>query len=191
MDCEHTNVSAGLVYDYCKDCGATRVGAREERGVTKPGAWHSCRLCRLQREMQRMQQLKLTIVPISLRQANAFIAEHHRHHKPPRGAKFALGVVDPEGELRGVVSVGRPVARAYDDGLTAEVNRSATDGCPNANSALYGAAWRVCQAMGYRKLITYTLQTEPGTSLRAAGFQVVGEVTKRNAQPAAPTLSIS
>lgn len=122
---------------------------------------------------------RLTIIPITLASAKAFIDEHHRHHKPPAGAKFALGVTDEDGALRGVITVGRPVARAYDDGLTAEVNRSATDGCPNANSALYGAAWRVCQAMGYRRLITYTQDGESGASLRGAGWQRVRDLPPR------------
>jgi hypothetical protein len=123
--------------------------------------------------------VRLTILPITLRRAQAFIALHHRHHGPPRGAKFALGVCDEEGQLRGVITVGRPVARAYDDGLTAEVNRSATDGCPNANSALYGAAWRVCAAMGYRRLITYTHTDESGASLRAVGWRNVRTLPAR------------
>ena len=120
-----------------------------------------------------MKRSRLTIIPITIKRAKSFVGEHHRHHKPPTGAKFALGVTDDEGELRGVVTVGRPVARTYDDGLTAEVNRAATDGCPNANSALYGAAWRVCQAMGYRKIITYTEEGESGASLRGAGWQLI------------------
>lgn len=124
-------------------------------------------------------QPRLTILPITLRAAISFIEQHHRHHKPPRGAKFALGVADEAGQLRGVITVGRPIARAYDDGLTAEVNRSATDGCPNANSALYGAAWRVCQAMGYRRLITYTQEGESGASLRGAGFQLIRVLPSR------------
>jgi hypothetical protein len=120
-------------------------------------------------------QPRLEVVPLTFRQASAFTARLHRHHKPPRGCKFCLGVIDEAGELRGVVMVGRPVARHFDDGLTAEVNRSCTDGCPNANSALYGAAWRVCRAMGYRRLITYTQAGESGASMRGAGWSVVGE----------------
>lgn len=125
------------------------------------------------------KQERLTIIPISFRQAVAFIAEHHRHHKPPRGMKYALGVTDAEGCLHGVITVGRPVARALDDGLTAEVNRSATDGFPNANSALYAAAWRVAAAMGYRRLITYTQEGESGSSLKGAGWMRVRDIPPR------------
>lgn len=116
----------------------------------------------------------LTIVPITFRQACAWVAEHHRHNKPPRGHKFSLAVADDAGRIAGVAMCGRPVARHYDDGWTLEVNRTCTDGTPNANSALYGAAWRVAAAMGYRRLVTYTQGDEPGTSLRAAGWRVIG-----------------
>ena len=102
------------------------------------------------------------------------MAAHHRHHKPVPGAKFALAVSDESGTVRGVALVGRPVARQLDDGWTLEVNRVATDGCQNACSMLYGAARRVTFALGYRRLITYILDTEPGTSLRAAGFCCLG-----------------
>lgn len=117
----------------------------------------------------------LAIVPISFKQACKFVTRLHRHHKAPRGQKFAIGVIDPKGELRGVATCGRPVARAYDDGLTLEVNRSCTDGCPNANSALYGAAWRVAVAMGYTRILTYTQEGETGASMRGAGWVPVGE----------------
>lgn len=120
-------------------------------------------------------QPRLTIVPLPLDEANVFVAQHHRHHRPTPGHKFSLGVADEAGEVRGVAIVGRPVARMLDDGLTLEVNRVATDGCPNACSALYGAAWRAAKALGYRRLLTYTLNTEPGTSLRAAGWKLIGE----------------
>ena len=120
-------------------------------------------------------QPRLTVVPLPLDEANAFVAQHHRHHKPVPGHKFSLGVADETGAIRGVAIVGRPVARMLDNGLTLEVNRVATDGCPNACSALYGAAWRAARALGYRRLITYTLNTEPGTSLRGAGWKLIGE----------------
>ena len=124
-------------------------------------------------------QPRLRIVPITFRAANAFVAAHHRHNKPDTGTKFCIGVVDEQGELRGVAIVGRPKARHFDDGFTAEVTRTCTDGCPNANSALYGAAWRVAKAMGYMRLVTYTQHGETGASLRAAGMRVVGERAPR------------
>lgn len=82
---------------------------------------------------------RLQIVPMDLSDANEFIRRHHRHHPPVVGHKFSLGVVDEAGAIRGVATIGRPVARRLDDGWTLEVNRVATDGCPNACSALYGA----------------------------------------------------
>lgn len=128
---------------------------------------------------QLPEYVALTIVPITLRAAADFIAEHHRHNKPPRGHKFSIGVCDDNGTLRGVAMIGRPVARHFDDGLTAEVNRTCTDGCPNANSALYGAAWRIAQAMGYRRLVTYTQAQESGASLTAAGWVKLRDLPAR------------
>ena len=115
----------------------------------------------------------LSLVPVSLKNANAFVAEHHRHHKPTRGHKFSIGCA-VEGRLVGVAIVGRPVSRYLDDGLTLEVNRLCTTGEPNACSMLYGAAARAAKAMGYRKIITYTLDSEPGISLRAVGWTCAG-----------------
>lgn len=126
-----------------------------------------------------MSASTLTVIPLSFRAAAEFVAQHHRHHAPPTGHKFSLGVIDGTGVLRGVAMVGRPVARMFDDGLTAEVNRTCTDGCPNANSALYGAAWRVTRAMGYRRLVTYTQADETGASLRAAGAAHVADLPPR------------
>ena len=123
---------------------------------------------------------RLAIVPCDGKAAEAFIRQHHRHHLPPQGYKFCLAVADEAGMVRGVATVGRPVARHLDDGRTLEVTRVATDGCPNACSALYAAAWRAARALGYQRLVTYTLATEPGTSLRAAGWRVVGEVAGRS-----------
>lgn len=117
--------------------------------------------------------------PISVKHASAFVAEHHRHHDAPRGAKFALAawhanLGESQERLVGVVMVGRPVSRMLDDGRTAEVTRVATDGTRNACSFLYGAAKRAAQAMGYRKVITYTLPEESGASLRAVGWNRFG-----------------
>lgn len=121
----------------------------------------------------------MEIVPISFRQACAFVAEHHRHNKPPRGMKFAIGLTRPDGELAGVVIAGRPVARALDDGRTVEVNRTCTDGTRNANSMLYGAAWRCAKAMGYLRALTYTQADESGASLQAAGWIREAELPAR------------
>jgi hypothetical protein len=121
--------------------------------------------------LKRDGQQNLEIVPLGWRAACAFIARHHRHHKAPRGQKFAIGVIDESGTLRGVATCGRPVARSLDDGLTLEVNRTCTDGCPNANSMLYGACARIAAAMGYARILTDTQEGETGASLRAAGWQ--------------------
>lgn len=123
--------------------------------------------------------MTLTIVPLTFRQGAEFVGRFHRHNKPPRGCKFVIGVCDDGGVLRGVAMVGRPVARHYDDGLTIEVNRTATDGYPNANSALYGASWRIAQAMGYRRMVTYTQGDEPGSSLKAANLVKVKDLPPR------------
>jgi hypothetical protein len=116
----------------------------------------------------------LRIVPITLPEANAFVAEHHRHHRPVPGAKFCVAVALGE-TVVGVAIVGRPVARMLDNGWTLEVNRTCTDGTKNVNSMLYGACRRVTFALGYRSLITYTLPEESGVSLTAAGWKCIGE----------------
>lgn len=119
--------------------------------------------------------MSLRIVPISLTEANAFVAEKHRHHKPVTGHKYSIAVADESSLVRGVAIVGRPVSRMLDNGMTLEVNRCCTDGVRNGCSMLYRAAWRVAKAMGYVRLITYTLKEEGGASLRGAGFTLLGE----------------
>lgn len=121
---------------------------------------------------------ELRLVPVSFQQAAEFVAAWHRHHPPPVGHKFSIGAAAGE-TLVGVAMVGRPVARHLDDGLTLEVNRTATDGTPNVNSLLYAAAWRACKALGYQRLITYTQAGETGSSLRAAGYRIVAELPAR------------
>lgn len=116
----------------------------------------------------------LELQPITLKESYEFITRHHRHHKPPQGAKFAIGANDGK-KVVGVVVIGRPVARNLDDTWTAEVTRLCTDSTPHVASKLYAAAWRACRAMGYRRLITYTLESEPGTSVKAAGWRCVGK----------------
>jgi hypothetical protein len=118
---------------------------------------------------------KLTIIPCDLAEANQYVKEHHRHHNKVVGHKFSIAVMDETETIRGVAIVGRPVSRHLDDSWTLEVNRVATDGCPNACSCLYSAAWRACKAMGYRRLITYTLDSESGSSLAGAGWKLIGQ----------------
>ena len=120
----------------------------------------------------------LAVCPVTFREACSFVAEHHRHNKPPRGHKFSIGA-RADGVLVGVAMAGRPVARHFDDGMTLEINRTCTDGTPNANSLLYGAVWRAAKAMGYRRCITYTQADEIGASLRAVGWVRVKELEPR------------
>lgn len=126
----------------------------------------------------------LRLKPITFRAACAFVAAHHRHHKPPRGHKFSIGVLDGE-RLCGVAMVGRPVARAYDDGWQAEVIRTCTDGTPHVNSMLYGACRRATFAMGYRRVFTYIHADEGGVSLRAAGWVKTKDIAARSSWAAA------
>jgi hypothetical protein len=114
-------------------------------------------------------------VPLHIRQANEFVARHHRHSRPTVGGKFALGAA-VDGKLVGVAIAGRPVASRLDDGKTLEVLRVCTDGTRNTNSFLYGRVKRIAHLMGYEKVVTYTLEEESGASLRAVGAQVVGKV---------------
>lgn len=125
------------------------------------------------------QRSRLFIVPVSLKDANAFVSHYHRHNKPVPIAKFTIGVVDETGLLRGIAIVNNPIVPQLMDTWTAEVIRVATDGCQNACSALYAASRKIAFAMGYQKLITYTLQEESGASMRGAGWQRVKE-TKAN-----------
>lgn len=115
--------------------------------------------------------MSLRIVPISLDAANDYIDRVHRHNDPLPGHKFSIGVVDAEGVLRGVALVGNPSSPALQKvPYLIEIRRNCTDGTRNACSKLYGAARRACRAMGYETVITYTLPSEGGASLRAAGF---------------------
>lgn len=117
--------------------------------------------------------MTLRIVPTTIKSACRLVATLHRTHPRTVGGLFAIAC-EEEGRTCGVLIVGRPKARLLDDGVTAEVTRTATDGTANACSFLLGRAWRVVQVLGYRRLVTYTLADEPGSSLRAAGFRLVG-----------------
>lgn len=116
----------------------------------------------------------LALQPISYQEACNFIKVHHRHHLPPQGWKFGMGVNDGD-KVVGVAVLGRPVARGLDDGWTLELTRLCVNGTKNAASKLLGAARRATWALGYKRLITYTLDSEPGTSLTAAGWKCIGK----------------
>lgn len=116
----------------------------------------------------------LKILPLDFQTASEFVKENHRHNKPPVGHKFSIACYDGD-RLCGVAMVGRPVARYFDDGLTLEVNRCCTDGTRNACSMLYGYSWRAARGLGYKRLVTYTRQSENGASLRASGWHCDGE----------------
>ena len=116
----------------------------------------------------------IQLCPITQKEAKRFVEEHHRHLRAPVGSIFQIAIMT-DGEVVGVIMVGRPVARHADDGWTLEVNRCCVlNGVRNGCSKLYGAAWRAARAMGYKRLITYTLTDEPGTSLVASGFKEIG-----------------
>jgi hypothetical protein len=117
--------------------------------------------------------MQLTIQPIDYDEACEFIRKYHSHHLPPQGWKFGIAVNDGK-KVVGVITVGRPVARMLDDGVTLEVTRCCTDKTPHVASKLYGAARRAVFALGYKRLITYTLAEEAGTSLKAAGWKEIG-----------------
>lgn len=122
--------------------------------------------------------MKLAIRPLTLKQANSLVESLHRHHKPARGHRFSIALIDLDtGQVHGAAIVGRPVARGFDPYAVAEVTRLVTDGTANACSKLYGTCAKICQLMGYAKIQTYILHSESGTSLRATGWEL--EATTR------------
>lgn len=125
--------------------------------------------------------MTLHAIPMTLAEANQFVASFHRHNRPVAGAKFSVGATDG-GELWGVAILGRATARKLHDATTAEVSRCCVrDGSPKGTcSFLYAALWRAWRAIGGRRLITYTLQSESGASLRGAGWKVVAELAPNN-----------
>ena len=131
-------------------------------------------------------RLRVRYVP--LHSARQFVADHHRHLPKVRGGIIAVGCYDAD-RLCGVAILGRPSARLFDDGERMELVRCATDGTPNAGSALYGAARRVSGALGMGQLVTYTLPEESGASLRGAGWiedgQTAGGEWTRSSRPRA------
>ena len=128
-------------------------------------------------------QHRLTIVPCFKDEAAAFVKSVHRHHGPRIVTLFCQAVADEAGKIRGVSQVGTPTGpgAGWNDGWTVEVYRVATDGCPNACSALYAAAARVAiRGLGYRRVVTYSLPSESGSSLRAAGYRIIAERPARS-----------
>lgn len=118
---------------------------------------------------------RLEARPISIREANVFVNQFHRHSAKVDGGLFAVAAWH-DGRLVGVGIAGRPVSRIKQDGFTFEIRRVATDGTPNACSFLYARLKRAAAVLGYRKAITYTLAKEPGSSPLAAGFELAATV---------------
>ncbi|WP_411978400.1 XF1762 family protein [Streptomyces scopuliridis] len=123
--------------------------------------------------------MSLHVRPLTLKAANELVSTLHRHHRPVTGHRFSIGVYDEKGTPHGAAIVGRPVARAVNQCDVAEVTRLVTDGTPNACSMLYAAAARAASAMGFERIQTYILDSEPGTSLRASGWVFEGHVQGR------------
>lgn len=123
-------------------------------------------------ELNYYRNVNLRVTPLTLRQANDLIEKLHRHHKPVQGHRFSIGAIDVncDDKLVGALVVGRPVARACDPYLVAEVTRLVTDGTINTCSLLYSASARAAKAMGFQRIQTYILATESGTSLKASGW---------------------
>lgn len=118
--------------------------------------------------------MSMEIRPITYRCAAEYVNRNHRHHKAAVGCKFCIGVFDETGSMHGAAMCGRPVSRMLDDGLTCEINRVCTDGSRNGCSMLYGACCRVAKAMGYKRIVTYILESENGASLKASNFTCEG-----------------
>lgn len=154
---------AGRKKQYCSE--ACKQKAKRLRAEEK-------RVMDLRQSLTRNQQ-RLMVVPCTIDQANAFVKLLHRHHGSIPIARLAFAVMDESGLVRGVAIVGRPCNTFLDDNWTLEVRRVCTDGCPNACSALYGAAWKATRAIGYKRLLTYTLPEEGGASLRAVGWKEI------------------
>lgn len=116
----------------------------------------------------------LTIKPLDLKAANAYVLNNHRHNGKVLMHRFSIGCYEGD-RLCGVAICGNPSARKLDDGATIEVKRVCTDGTKNACSILYGRCARIAKEMGYGRIITYILQSESGTSLRASGWEIEAE----------------
>jgi len=116
----------------------------------------------------------MRLVPVDYARATAFVERFHRTHPKATVHKFSVGIEDRNGRLLGVAMASRP---RRDDRFTLEVARCCTDGSKNACSMLYGAVCRAAQALGYRRVVTYTQTPEMGHSLKAAGFKLDRELS--------------
>ena len=125
--------------------------------------------------------MKLTAIPCTISEAGEFVTNFHRHNRAPQGGLFAVAVSDGY-RMVGVAIVGRPVGRMLDDGETAEVVRCcALEDAPKGTpSFLYARCWQAARALGWSRLVTYTLQSESGASLRGAGWRVVAQLKARD-----------
>jgi hypothetical protein len=117
----------------------------------------------------------LHVVPITLAEANAYIERFHRHNGALPSAKLTSAVVDEEMVVHGVAVAGLPKARELMARTTLEINRVCADGERNACSLLYASMLRAGRALGYTRFVTYSLKSENGASLRAAGWTPVAE----------------
>lgn len=125
----------------------------------------------------------IELVPVDLATARRFIADHHRHNPRTSGWKWGVGL-HLDGDLVGVAMASRPVSPKLQaaEPRTLEIIRVCTLGHQNANSRLYGALCRAAKALGYLSAITYTLESESGASLLAAGFVCEGPAGGRPGQ---------
>ena len=120
--------------------------------------------------------MSLRVVPLELTEANAVVAVWHRHHKPVVGHRFSIGAIDENRVIHGAAIIGRPVSQhSGPPRAVVEVTRLVTDGTPNACSILYAAAARAARNLGYHRIQTFILASEPGTSLKASGWVNEGE----------------
>ena len=114
--------------------------------------------------------------PVTQLEARRFVAKHHRHSRAPLRVICCVGVEDEAGEIVGVGMLERPKAPKLCDGFTVEASRVCTLGARNACSMLYGALCRAAAALGYTRVVSYTLKDEPGSSLLGAGFMRVADI---------------
>ena len=121
------------------------------------------------------KERRLEIVPVTQKEAHAFADRRYKQQKRIKGYQFSVGCTDGD-RMVGVANVARPASRYMDDGWTLEMTGVCTDGSEDVRLMLYAAAWRAARALGYRKLITYVMDTEPGTGLKMAGWKCIGQV---------------